>query len=113
MSMRVQNGEQVGPLAFGPITLFSVRADPARIRFVNAPGGLANPNPDPSKPSYLADLTAIRNLYYLVELTGNEDLLYLGQNSGIAVIYDAKHHKIIRLSMTSYILDVVTPEGHR
>lgn len=71
----VQAGHAVSPTSIGPIVLVPLHAEPAVVRAVGRP---------PEQTKAIDDLAARK-------------LLYLGENNGVAVLYDSTEDHVIRV----------------
>jgi hypothetical protein len=88
----VQNGYPLSPVRFGPVIVLSIHAAPVTLKPLTTTQG--------ESP-------------YIAALQKNRDLLYLGQNDGISVIYDPVNDQVIRISNASALIQVSNCEVER
>jgi hypothetical protein len=85
-----QIGASVSPVRFGPVIALSIRAAPVTLR----------PLSSAQEP-------------YIAALQENRNLLYMGQNDGTSIIYDATNQQVIRIPTTSVLIQVSNCEARR
>jgi hypothetical protein len=80
-----QLGYAVSPVRLGPIIVLSIRAAPVTVRALSK---------------------AEEQSPHISALQENPRLLYMGQNDGISIIYDALHQQVVRIPNTAVLIQV-------